>query len=127
MARVTLVRVDSTVGSVSPSSGFLRGNRGLDFVYADKGGCLTGAWLTLMFLMTNSSLSRSLASALDSAFFNKFKMCRTDFSGHRPEERVSLGLRTQSDDPAGCSLSPIFYSRATLHHISPHPILPDIV
>jgi hypothetical protein len=61
---------------------------------------LTGAWLTLMFLMTNSSLSRSLASALDSAFFNKFKMCRTDFSGHRPESQLTLVLsqETPSDD-----------------------------
>jgi hypothetical protein len=39
-----------------------------------------------MFLMTNSSFSKSLASAFDSAFFNKLRMNRTDFSGHRPVE-----------------------------------------
>ena len=37
-----------------------------------------------MFLIVNSSTSMFLASAFDSAFFNKRRMKRTDFSGQRP-------------------------------------------
>ena len=38
-----------------------------------------------MFLIVNSSTSMFLASAFDSAFFNKRRIKRTDFSGQRPE------------------------------------------
>jgi hypothetical protein len=97
VAGVSLVRVDSTVGPVSPSSGFLRGDTSFhgqnsqtklnDGKYARfPRPLLTGACCTTMFLMTNSSFSKSLASAFDSAFFNKLRMNRTDFSGHRPVE-----------------------------------------
>ena len=41
-----------------------------------------------MFLITNSSFSKSLASAFDSAFFNKLRMNRTDFSGQRPVKKT---------------------------------------
>jgi hypothetical protein len=97
VAGVSLVRVDSTVGPVSPSSGFLQGTRQfkgrISQTLLDDGKragflrpLLTGACCTTMFLMTNSSFSKSLASAFDSAFFNKLRMNRTDFSGHRPVE-----------------------------------------
>ena len=99
VTRVSLVRVDSTVGSVSPSSGFLSGglsrssnlrqrSSSPDSDYGGGGlSRLTGACCTTMFLMVNSSFSKSLASAFDSAFFNKLRMNRTDFSGHRPVVR----------------------------------------
>lgn len=41
--------------------------------------------MTTMFLMMSSSTARSLASALDSAFFKSRRRKPTDLTGHRPE------------------------------------------
>jgi hypothetical protein len=86
VARVTLVGVDTTVGTVCATAGFLQHNELLRTIVLQStiGLKRTGACCTTILLMMRSSTSMLLASAFDSAFFSKRVMNLTDFSGHRP-------------------------------------------
>lgn len=82
VARVTLVRVDTTVSTVCASAGFLNAMSARLHLVGKTS--LTGAWLTTMLRMRRSSEVNSLASAFDSAFLSRPSMNLADLTGHRP-------------------------------------------
>lgn len=81
---MTLERVNTTMGTVCATAGFLCVKELGGNIWSMNDDIRTGACCTTMFLMKRSSSSRFLASAFDSAFFNRRRINLTDFSGQRP-------------------------------------------